>query len=125
MAAEIEYPDTPYPALRRGPREFFEYGYLNRILYPEFEGVRQVLRSNQGLEKAQEYMRTMVATCIEVREKAIAYWEQQPGGEKMVRQWQRASLFDLIARPAGQERIRKSRRKFLQLLKEAEKAVRN
>lgn len=101
------------------PTNYWEYGYINRITYPEFEAVRAILRQNLhfgtplDLKTLDGYLLQMVTTALEIRRKAnlrLLIEGQTEAAEKLLQ----TDVFSLLAKPYGIERLRtdKTLRRF-------------
>jgi hypothetical protein len=137
MQAELDHPENAFSQGRYRARQFFELSYVNRLMYPEFESVRQALRRkkwNDGEyneERVHRYAGDMVRFALENKTKAIEYWRAQ--AEKFTEEkkfWEAdkarvehskfvsSSIFELLSEPYGMERLHEdgTREEFRTLL---------
>lgn len=116
--AEHNHPNHPYMhAHFRKPLEYYEKNYVNRMMYPAFEAFNQELRKKFDKKKrvarsysdsvAHDYMREMVTFAYETKEAALDYYKKRPGyqSDQMIDWLKNSTLFDLLARPYGIERL--------------------
>ncbi len=118
MQAERDYPHSEFNKAKHlhRPRDLWEKGYVNRLLYPEFEAVRQVLHRHVNMhqdldrETLHKYMTVIVQRTLEMREEALAHLEQQELSDSALGDyWRRSSVSQLVTKPYGIERLMEQR----------------
>ncbi len=111
LKTESEHPLHPFNQFRtyKHKKFFYQMGYVNRILYPEFEGLRILLSKEKwslehlDLTVAEEHFQNLIRVASQTREKALA-WPDLQERER----WEAASLLDLAILPHGLERLREN-----------------
>jgi len=120
MAAEMRierlFPNHPYMQTDGiiKPTEYFHFGYVNRMSYDDFEELKNEMKKDSySEERAMSYMRKLVAFAHETKARAL---ELPP--ETIDPRWKAATIYDLLVRPAGIERLEfyKTKRRFQSLL---------
>lgn len=110
MRSEIDDIDSAFhqPYQRRKPSRPTDFGYVNRVMYPEFEAVLAEYRTaNPDQSKIWQYGREMVRFARDTR--AMALHMLDPYNDRytnpLVKPWRDADIFSMLARPYGVERL--------------------
>lgn len=108
VQAEIEmerqYPDHPFNKRGRTTTatQFWQKGYVNRIVYPDFQAARQILykhlHHNQDLaaEELTHYLKKMIHTAIEVRDRVVNSDLTSHRDELDLPHWTKSSIEELV-----------------------------
>lgn len=111
MRSEIEDSDSAFHQRRRRPKPSVptDFGYVNRVMYPEFEAVLAELRRPlPNMSQALVYGREMVKFARDTR--AAALKRLDPHNDRytnpQVKLWRDADVFSMLALPHGIERLK-------------------
>jgi hypothetical protein len=113
---EIQYAEHIFNQSREGRRAhfFYEFNYVNRMSYPEFEGVLQLLRFQRNGQTIDEnllksYFEHLITFSLNTKSEAIAYLKFQENlTDKQIRDlysWEDASVLEMLIYPYGIERL--------------------
>jgi|GEM_PF-2989732 len=116
MQAERSYPDHPFNQSQGKirPTNYWEMGYINRITYPEYQVVRQILHQHANnnkeldLKSLRYYLEEMVRAALDLRAKAQDYLRVNPD-DQIESYWRNPTMSDLLLRPNGRERLEQER----------------
>jgi uncharacterized circularly permuted ATP-grasp superfamily protein len=124
IRAEVEFPNSPFnqPNGRQRPIHFYQRGYINRMTYPQFVGVYDLIlnarwnKSALDTVKIQKYLTDAIIFAKKTRQDAINYYDAQlakddidPAAELnllfLKKDLSQTTLLDLIIKPYGIERL--------------------
>lgn len=114
LYADVRFSGHPYnrffgPKWR--PNFVYEVGFVNRILYPEFEGVRRHLYrvKEDGHPLSPEFVRKHTASAVkfalESRKSAIEHWRKIDPDSPDLKIIQDQNVYVMLTEPFGRERL--------------------
>lgn len=125
MKADLDFKDHPGNRSHGMTRaaHFWEIGYINRVTYPEFSAVRNILYDakiagqNPDAPEVKEYLGEMLTQAQEIKRRALAFLSSPKAGlggpadpppkavASILASWRRTTYFDLLTQPYGMERL--------------------
>lgn len=104
LEVERRYPSHPFnrPFAHVRPYLPWHEGYVNRVTYPYFQVIREMLRLGQD---PTTYVEAALETAARLRQEALA---SLPVDQEWLRSyWQNSSLYELLLKPFGQDELEK------------------